>query len=84
MAGANFGSANHALVDSAENGQLHQYETSVKKSFDAVVPTLKKVSAYQHEEDFVVRAQTVAMQELGFELPKEILEDAWVEQLDMR
>lgn len=24
------------------------------------------------------------MQELGFELPKEILEDAWVEQLDMR
>lgn len=76
--------SNHVLADGAENGQLHQYETSVKKSFDAVVPTLKKVSAYQHEEDFVARAQAVATQELGFELPKEILEDAWVEQLDMR
>jgi len=84
VAGANYGSASHVLVDRAENGQLYQYETSVKKSFDAVVPTLKKVSAYQHEEDFVARAQTVATQELGFELPKEILEDAWVEQLDMR
>ena len=81
---ANSGSGNHVLVDGAENGQLYQYETSVKKSFDAVVPTLKKVSAYQHEEDFVARAQAVATQELGFELPKEILEDAWVEQLDMR
>ena len=79
----NYGSANHPLVDGAENGQLYQYETSVKKSFDAIVPTLRKVSAYQHEEDFVARAQTEAMQELGFELPKEILEDAWVDQLDM-
>src|SRR5210317_728322 len=62
----NYGSANHPLVDGAENGQLYQYETSVKKSFDAIVPTLRKVSAYQHEEDFVARAQTEAMQELGF------------------
>ncbi len=78
------GSVNHALVDSVENGRLYQYEVSVKESFDAIVPTLKKVSAYQHEEDFVFRAQAVAIQELGFELPKEILEDAWVDQLDMR
>ena len=80
----NLGSANHPLVDGAENGRLYQYETSVKKSFDAIVPALRKVSAYQHEEDFVARAQTVAMQELGFELPEEILQDAWVDQLDMR
>jgi len=78
------GSANHPLVDSYENGHLYQYETSVKKAFDAVVPTLRKVSAYQHEENFVARAQSVAMQELGFELPEDILQDAWVEQLDMR
>ena len=39
----NYGSDDHVLVDSAENGQLYQYETSVKKSFDAIVPTLKKV-----------------------------------------
>ena len=78
------GSANHELVDGAENGQLYQYETSVKKSFDAIVPTLRKVSAYQHEEDFVARAQALAKQELGYELPTAVLEEAWVEQLDMR
>ena len=78
------GTANHPLVDGYDNGHLYQYETSVKKSFDAIVPTLRKVSAYQHEEDFVARAQTVAMQQLGYELPNEILQDAWVDQLDMR
>jgi len=78
------GRSNHPLVDGADNGHLYQYEQAVKKSFDAVVPTLRKVSAYQHEEDFVARAQTVAMQELGYELPEDILQDAWVEQLDMR
>ena len=78
------GSAKHPLVDGYENELLYRYETSVKKSFDAIVSTLKKVSAYQHEEDFVVRAQTEATQQLGFELPNEILEDAWVDQLDMR
>ena len=78
------GSANHPLVDGVENELLYRYETSVKKSFDAIVSTLRKVSAYQHEEDFVARAQTEATQQLGFELPSEILEDAWVDQLDMR
>jgi len=78
------GSAEHPLVDGDENGHLYQYEASVKKAFDAIVPTLKKVSAYQHEENFVVRAQSLAMQQFGFELPVEILENAWVEQLDMR
>jgi len=78
------GAAIHPLVDGFENGQLYQYETSVKKSFDAIVPALKKVSAYQHDEGFVERAQSVAMQQLGFELPEDILRDAWVEQLDMR
>jgi len=78
------GSANHPLVDGYENGRLYQYETSVKKSFDAIVPALRKVSAQQHENDFVASAQSVAMQELGYQLPEDILQDAWVEQLDMR
>ncbi len=78
------GSANHPLVDGYENGHLYQYETSVKKAFDAVVPALRKVSAHQHDENFVASAQSVAKQELGFELPDEILQDAWIDQLDMR
>jgi len=81
---ATAGSASHPLVDGYDNGHLYQYETSVKKAFDAVIPTLRKVSSHQHEEDFIARAQSVAMQELGFELPNDILQDAWVEQLDMR
>lgn len=78
------GTANHPLVDGQDNEHLHQYEQAVKKSFDAIVPTLRKVAAYQHEEDFVVKAQAVATQELGYQLTEEILQDAWVDQLDMR
>ena len=77
-------SADHPLVDGYENGHLYQYETSVKKAFDAIVPTLKKVAGCQHADDFVARAQAVALQQFGFELPVEILEKAWVDQLDMR
>jgi len=76
--------ANHPMVDGKDNGHLYQYEQSVKKSFDAIVPTLRKVSALQHEDDFVGQAQAVATQQLGYPLPEEILKDAWVEQLDMR
>ncbi len=67
-----------------ENQQLFDYERSVKASFDAIVPVLKRISALQHEEDFEVRAQAIAREQLGFGLPEEILEDAWVNQLDMR
>lgn len=78
------GAADHSLVDGYENGRLYDYETGVKAAFDAIVPTLKKVSEYQREEDFVPRAQALAMRQLGYDLPVEILENAWVEQVDMR
>jgi len=63
---------------------LYAYESSVKEAFDAIVPTLKQVSALQHEAGFVPQAQALARAHLGFELPQVLLEDAWVEQLDMR
>ena len=78
------GNGRHALVDSRDNGHLYQYEQAVKKSFDAIVPVLKRISASQHEENFVAQAQAVATQQLGFKLPESILQDAWIEQLDMR
>jgi carboxysome shell carbonic anhydrase len=74
----------HPLCHVRENDRLHDYERSVKAAFDAIVPALKKVSALQHEADFESRAQQLALTELGFELPADILADAWVEQLDMR
>lgn len=74
----------HALVRADENARLHDYERGVKASFDAIVPTLKRVSALQHEENFELQAQRIAKDQLGFELPEQVLADAWVDQLDMR
>lgn len=74
----------HALVRTQENAWLSEYEQGVKAAFDGIVPVLKRISALQHEADFETRAQEIARRELGFELPADILADAWVEQLDMR
>lgn len=77
-------SSGHPLSNQRENDRLFNYESSVKGTFDKIVPVLKKISALQHEMDFERQAQALARQELGFELPESILADAWVEQLDMR
>ncbi|MCP9857990.1 MULTISPECIES: carboxysome shell carbonic anhydrase [unclassified Cyanobium] len=74
----------HPLTDSAANAALESYDRGVKDAFDRIVPVLKRLSALQHEDDFVERAQALAQAELGFSLPLPILEKAWVSQLDMR
>ncbi|MGD8577373.1 MAG: carboxysome shell carbonic anhydrase, partial [Thiohalophilus sp.] len=77
-------SGQHPLSNATENAQLFDYEQRTKSAFDAIVPTLKQISGLQHEPDFERRAQAVAQEELGYQLPEEILADAWVTQLDMR
>ncbi len=77
-------STRHPLARGDENARLFSYESSVKEAFDCIVPTLRQISALQHEADFVPQAQKFARAHLGFELPQVLLEDAWVEQLDMR
>lgn len=74
----------HALVDQELNRRLYTYEQRVRGRFAAIVDTLKVVSALQHERDFVERAQHLARECLGFELPEDLLADAWVTGLDMR
>ncbi|WP_399237974.1 carboxysome shell carbonic anhydrase [Synechococcus sp. CS-1328] len=74
----------HPLTDARANAALQAYDTQVKGAFDRLVPVLKRLSALQHEDDFIPRAQELARAELGFELPQPILETAWVTQLDMR
>jgi carboxysome shell carbonic anhydrase len=74
----------HPLCRSEENARLDAYERSVKETFDNIVPILKEVSALQHEPDFVEQAQRIAQRKLGFALLDDVLEGAWVEQLDMR
>ena len=74
----------HPMVDTQENSRLANYEQRVKAAFDDIVPTLKQISTLQHETDFETRAQAMAREQFGFELPEQILADAWVGQLDMR
>lgn len=74
----------HVLTNARENTQLYAYESSVRESFDTIVPSLKEISSLQHETNFVEQAQQIARKQLGFELPALLLNDAWVGQLDMR
>ncbi len=74
----------HPLCRGEDNARLSRYESEIKLAFDTIVPTLKQISATQHEPDFECQAQQIARDGLGFELPENILADAWVEQLDMR
>jgi carboxysome shell carbonic anhydrase len=74
----------HALVDPELNRRLYGYEQRVRGRFAAIVDTLKTLSAEQHELDFVSRAQRIACERLGYELPAALLDDAWVGGLDLR
>jgi carboxysome shell carbonic anhydrase len=74
----------HPLTDASANAVLRAYDTRVKDAFDRLVPVLKRLSSLQHEEGFEARAQELARAELGFPLPPQLLETAWVTQLDMR
>lgn len=74
----------HPLTNREHNQQLHTYDNHVKGSFDKIVEVLKQISALQHEPDFEQKAQSLALDTLGFPLPEDILAKAWVAQLDMR
>ena len=74
----------HPLTDRIGNETLRTYEMEVKGRFERIVPVLKKISALQHEPDFIDQAQLIARRELGIDLPQHILERAWVCPLDMR
>lgn len=78
------GGSGHPLSDSRENERLNRYEAGVKQAFDQIKPVLKQISSFQHEADFEGRAQQMARATFGFELPDEILGDAWASQLDMQ
>ena len=74
----------HPLTDQVANDHLRVYELEVKGRFERIIPVLQKISALQHHADFIDQAQLLACRELGFDLPKHILECAWVRPLDMR
>lgn len=78
------GSCRHPLTNEVENRRLLAHEQNIKDSFANIIPVLKRIAGLQHQSDFVGQAQAIAKQELGFELPSNILADAWIDDLDMR
>ena len=74
----------HALVDQELNRRLYAYENVVRGRFTPIIDTLKTLSAFQHELDFVARAQRIAEDRLGYALPEDLLNNAWVGGLDLR
>jgi carboxysome shell carbonic anhydrase len=74
----------HALTDAHINVELFSYEQRVRQRFGQIVGILKQISAHQHDADFAETAQRLAQQQLGFALPQDLLERAWVGGLDLR
>ena len=74
----------HPLSNGRANAALRAYEERTLGAFDRIVPVLKRISALQHESDFIAQAQRLALAELGHELPQPVLDTAWTSQLDMR
>ncbi len=76
--------AAHPLTDQAANQALRAYDQQVKHRFERIVPVLQQIAGLQHQDQFVERAQNLALRELDHGLPLPVLESAWVSQLDMR
>ena len=74
----------HPLTNLQENAQLARCEEAIKGRFEAIVPMLKTLANLQHETNFIAQAQRIAQQELGCELPENLLKNAWISGLDMR
>ena len=71
-------------VNSAdENFKLYHYEQKIKQSFAKIEACLKQISGLQHVANFAFRAQAVAREQLGFELPENMLVDEWIKSVDI-
>tara|TARA_Y100001968_G_scaffold299286_1_gene309804 strand:+ start:3108 stop:4634 length:1527 start_codon:yes stop_codon:yes gene_type:complete len=77
-------SKKHPLTNDSDNNLLYQYENASKKRFDEIVPFLKKLSEIKYNSNFVEQAQSISKRELGFDLPQDILEKAWIAPLDIK
>jgi carboxysome shell carbonic anhydrase len=76
-------SCEHASADRELNRLLFDYERTARLRFSRIVDVLKRISTYQHDENFAERAQQLAREQLGLDLPAQVLEDAWVCGLDL-
>jgi carboxysome shell carbonic anhydrase len=75
--------ASHPFTHAAENTRLYKYESLSKEAFDKIEPALREIAQYQHDSNFVAKAQEFIKQQLGLDLPEHLLENAWIKALDM-
>lgn len=75
--------ATHPFSRTDENARLFKYEQQVKQAFSQIEPSLHRLSAMQHELNFVQQAQSIAKTDLGFDLPEALLADSWIKPLDI-
>lgn len=68
------GSYGHSLVNHARNKQLRGYELSVKDGFDKIKPFIDCLTSESYRTDFEAWAQNIALTDLGFMLPSNLLQ----------
>lgn len=74
----------HSLANTEFNEFLYIYEEFIRSHFSAIKNTIKTLSIYQHDLDFVTHAKRIAIDQLHYELPANLLEDSWVAGLKKR
>ncbi|WP_205617488.1 carboxysome shell carbonic anhydrase [Pelomicrobium methylotrophicum] len=74
----------HPLHDATHNRCLLEREAEIVAAFEAIEPALKEIAAMQWQDGFAERAQSLALQRLGFTLPRAWLVASWTAPLDMR
>lgn len=77
-------SCRHPLTDGYTNARLAHCEDAVKGRFEAIVPALRSIAGFSPGAGFLQSAQHVAQEKLGYSLPQNLLENAWVNGPDMR
>lgn len=73
----------HPFTDGDENARLYRYEQKIKGAFSGIEVVLQEISSVQHDTGFIGRAQEIARNKLGFELPEHLLADSWIKPLDI-
>jgi carboxysome shell carbonic anhydrase len=74
----------HPLHDAAHSRRLLAREGEIVAAFAAIEPALREIAAMQLQPDFAERAQALALDRLGYELPAARLQANWIAPLDMR
>jgi len=72
-----------ATSSGAQDTRLYAYAQETEAAFDRIEACLKAVSAEPYDRDFVTRAQRRVREQLGFPLNANVLEQTWIQGLDI-